>query len=460
MGGLLEPDKIIKNTYLKPNKNTIMSDLFFPEIDKIKFEGKDSNNPLAFKYYDENRVIGGKSMKEHFRFAIAYWHSFCATGNDPFGPGTIVHKWDKSNDPIQRAKDKMDAAFEFIQKIGAPFYCFHDIDRIDEGDSIATYEKHMGAIVDYAKQKQKETGIKLLWGTANVFSHPRYMNGAATNPDFDVVSRAATQVKNAIDATIELGGENYVFWGGREGYMSLLNTDMKRETEHLAQFLTMARDYGRKQGFKGTFLIEPKPMEPTKHQYDYDAATVIGFLRHFGLDKDFKLNLEVNHATLAGHTFQHELQVAMDAGLLGSIDANRGDYQNGWDTDQFAINLQELTEAMLVLLQGSGFTSGGVNFDAKIRRNSTDQDDLFHAHVGSMDAFARSLLIASDIMEKSPYQSLRKQRYSSFDSGKGKEFESGKLDLEALRSHALEIGDPKMISGKQEMFENILNQYI
>ena len=460
MGGLLEPSEIIKNTYLKPNKNTIMSDLFFPEIDKIKFEGKDSNNPLAFKYYDENRVIGGKSMKEHFRFAIAYWHSFCATGNDPFGPGTIVHKWDKSNDPIQRAKDKMDAAFEFIQKIGAPFYCFHDIDLIDEGDSIATYEKHMGAIVDYAKQKQKETGIKLLWGTANVFSHPRYMNGAATNPDFDVVSRAATQVKNAIDATIELGGENYVFWGGREGYMSLLNTDMKRETEHLAQFLTMARDYGRKQGFKGTFLIEPKPMEPTKHQYDYDAATVIGFLRHFGLDKDFKLNLEVNHATLAGHTFQHELQVAMDAGLLGSIDANRGDYQNGWDTDQFAINLQELTEAMLVLLQGPGFTSGGVNFDAKIRRNSTDLDDLFHAHVGSMDAFARSLLIASDIMEKSPYQSLRKQRYSSFDGGKGKEFESGKLDLEALRSHALEIGDPKMTSGKQEMFENILNQYI
>ncbi|WP_339922143.1 xylose isomerase [uncultured Cyclobacterium sp.] len=437
-----------------------MSDLFFPEIDKIKFEGKDSKNPLAFKYYDENRVIGGKSMKEHFRFAIAYWHSFCATGNDPFGPGTIVHKWDKSNDPIQRAKDKMDAAFEFIQKIGAPFYCFHDIDLIDEGDSIATYEKHMGAIVDYAKQKQKETEIKLLWGTANVFSHPRYMNGAATNPDFDVVSRAATQVKNAIDATIELGGENYVFWGGREGYMSLLNTDMKRETEHLAQFLTMARDYGRKQGFKGTFLIEPKPMEPTKHQYDYDAATVIGFLRHFGLDKDFKLNLEVNHATLAGHTFQHELQVAMDAGLLGSIDANRGDYQNGWDTDQFAINLQELTEAMLVLLQGPGFSSGGVNFDAKIRRNSTDLNDLFHAHVGSMDAFARSLLIASDIMEKSDYQSLRKQRYSSFDGGKGKDFETGKLDLEALRNHALEIGDPKMISGKQEMYENILNQYI
>jgi xylose isomerase len=437
-----------------------MSDMFFPEIDKIKFEGKDSKNPLAFKYYDESRVIAGKTMKEHFRFAIAYWHSFCATGNDPFGPGTMVHKWDQSNDPIQRAKDKMDAAFEFIGKIGAPFYCFHDIDLIDEGDSIATYEKHMGAIVDYAKQKQKETGIKLLWGTANVFSHPRYMNGAATNPDFEVVSRAATQVKNAIDATIELGGENYVFWGGREGYMSLLNTDMKRETEHLAQFLTMARDYGRKQGFEGTFLIEPKPMEPTKHQYDYDAATVIGFLRHFGLDKDFKLNLEVNHATLAGHTFQHELQVAMDAGLLGSIDANRGDYQNGWDTDQFAINLQELTEAMLVLLQGPGFTTGGVNFDAKIRRNSTDLDDLFHAHVGSMDAFARSLIIANDIMEHSDYLSLRKNRYASFDEGKGKAFETGKLDLEALRSHALEIGEPKMTSGKQEMYENILNQFI
>ncbi|MBD3629431.1 xylose isomerase [Cyclobacterium sp.] len=437
-----------------------MSKSFFPNIDKIKFEGRDSKNPLAFRFYDENRMIGGKSMKDHFRFAIAYWHSFCGTGNDPFGPGTLVREWDKNPDPIQRAKDKMDAAFEFIGKIGAPFYCFHDVDLIDEGEDLATYEKHMQAIVDYAKQKQKETGIKLLWGTANVFSHPRYMNGAATNPDFNVVSRAATQVKNAIDATIALGGENYVFWGGREGYMSLLNTDMKRETEHLAQFLSMARDYGRKQGFRGTFLIEPKPMEPTKHQYDYDAATVIGFLRHFGLDKDFKLNLEVNHATLAGHTFQHELQVAQDAGLLGSIDANRGDYQNGWDTDQFAINLQELTESMLVLLQGQGFTTGGVNFDAKLRRNSTDLEDLFHAHVGSMDAFARSLIIANDIMEKSDYQLLRKRRYSSFDSGKGKDFETGKLSLEALREHAIATGEPVMSSGKQEMYENILNQYI
>jgi xylose isomerase len=437
-----------------------MSKTYFPNIDKIPFEGKDSDNPLAFKYYDENRVIRGKSMKDHFRFAIAYWHSFCGTGNDPFGPGTIVREWDKANDPIQRAKDKMDAAFEFIGKIGAPFYCFHDIDLIDEGDSVQQYEKHMQAIVDYAKEKQAATGIKLLWGTANVFSNPRYMNGAATNPDFNVVARAGTQIKNAIDATIALGGENYVFWGGREGYMSLLNTDMKRETEHLAQFLSMARDYGRKNGFKGTFLIEPKPMEPTKHQYDYDAATVVGFLRHFELDKDFKLNLEVNHATLAGHTFQHELQVAQDAGLLGSIDANRGDYQNGWDTDQFAINLMELTESMLVILQGEGFTTGGVNFDAKIRRNSTDLDDLFHAHVGSMDAFARSLIIANDILEKSPYEKLRKDRYASFDQGKGKDFEEGKLSLEDLRSIALKEGEPELQSGKQEMYENIINQYI
>jgi xylose isomerase len=437
-----------------------MSKSYFPQIEKIKYEGRDSNNPLAYRFYDENKIIGGKSMKDHFRFAIAYWHSFCATGNDPFGPGTMVHEWDKAADAVQRAKDKMDAAFEFISKIGAPYYCFHDIDLIDEGNSMEEYEDRMKTIVEYAKQKQKETGIKLLWGTANVFSHPRYMNGASTNPDFDIVSYAATQVKNAIDATIALGGENYVFWGGREGYMSLLNTDMKRETEHLAKFLTMARDYGRKQGFKGTFLIEPKPMEPTKHQYDYDAATVVGFLRHYGLDKDFKLNLEVNHATLAGHTFQHELQVAVDAGLLGSIDANRGDYQNGWDTDQFAINLQELTESLLVILEGGGLGNGGVNFDAKLRRNSTDLDDLFHAHVGSMDAFARSLIIANEILENSDYRSLRKARYASFDEGKGKEFEVGNLTFEDLRSHALSVGEPKMTSGKQEMYENILNRFI
>jgi xylose isomerase len=437
-----------------------MSQTYFPNIDKIKFEGRESQNPFAFKFYDENRVVAGKTMKEHFKFAIAYWHSFCATGSDPFGPGTITHPWDQNEDAVQRAKDKMDAAFEFFVKIGAPYYCFHDIDLIDEGATIEEYEKRMRIITDYALQKQNETGVKLLWGTANVFSNPRYMNGASTNPDFDVLAWAGTQVKNSIDATIKLGGENYVFWGGREGYMSLLNTDMKRETAHLAQFLTMARDYARSKGFKGNFLIEPKPMEPTKHQYDYDAATVVGFLRHHGLDKDFKLNLEVNHATLAGHTFQHELQVAVDAGMLGSIDANRGDYQNGWDTDQFAINLQELTECQLVILEGGGIDGGGVNFDAKIRRNSTDMDDLFHAHIGSMDAFARSLLIADQILQKSKYKSLRKERYASFDAGKGKDFEAGKLSLEDLRSHALAVGEPKQTSGKQELYENILNQFI
>ncbi|AFL84757.1 D-xylose isomerase [Belliella baltica DSM 15883] len=437
-----------------------MSKTYFPNIDKIKFEGRESQNPFAFKFYDENTVVAGKSMKEHFKFAIAYWHSFCGTGGDPFGPGTIVHPWDASEDAVQRAKDKMDAAFEFFVKIGAPYYCFHDVDLIDEGDSIEEYEERMKIITDYALEKQKETGVKLLWGTANVFSNPRYMNGASTNPDFDVLAWAGTQVKNAIDATIKLGGENYVFWGGREGYMSLLNTDMKRETSHLAQFLTMARDYARSKGFKGNFLIEPKPMEPTKHQYDYDAATVVGFLRQHGLDKDFKLNLEVNHATLAGHTFQHELQVAVDSGMLGSVDANRGDYQNGWDTDQFAINLQELTESMLVILEGGGIDGGGVNFDAKIRRNSTDMEDLFHAHIGSMDAFARSLIIADEILQKSDYKSLRKERYASFDVGKGNEFENGKLTLEDLRTHALAVGEPKKTSGKQERYENILNQFI
>lgn len=438
-----------------------MSDIFFKNVSKIEFEGKASNNPFAFKYYDENRlVMGGKTMKEYFRFAIAYWHTFCGTGNDPFGPGTKNFPWDVSGDAITRAKDKMDAAFEFITKIGAPYYCFHDFDLIDEGSSIAESEKRLQIIVDYAKAKQAETGVKLLWGTANVFSNSRYMNGAATNPDFTSLSWAGTQVKNAIDATIELDGENYVFWGGREGYMSLLNTNMKREIDHLGQFLNMAKDYGRRNGFTGTFLIEPKPMEPTKHQYDFDAATVIKFLREYGLENDFKLNLEVNHATLAGHTFQHELQVAADAGLLGSMDANRGDYQNGWDTDQFPINLTELVETMLVIIEAGGFETGGINFDAKTRRNSTDLEDIFLAHIGGMDAFARGLLIANEVLEKSDYKKLRANRYASFDSGKGADFESGKLKLEDLRSHALNIGEPKQISGKQEHFENIINQYI
>jgi xylose isomerase len=433
---------------------------YFKGIGQIKYEGRQSDNPLAFKWYDENKIVAGKLLKEHVRFAVCYWHTFCNTGNDPFGPGTKIFEWNKSADALQRAKDKADAAFEFITKLGVPYYCFHDIDIVDEGDSISEYENRLHSIVEYAKQKQSESGVKLLWGTANVFSNPRYMNGASTNPDFAAVAYAATQIKNAIDATITLGGENYVFWGGREGYMTLLNTNMKREVEHLAQFLTIAKDYARKQGFKGTFFIEPKPCEPTKHQYDYDAATVIGFLRHYGLDKDFKLNIEVNHATLAGHTFQHELQVAADANMLGSIDANRGDYQNGWDTDQFPVDLNELIESMLIILEAGGFGGGGVNFDAKTRRNSTDLEDIFHAHIGGMDAFARALIIADDILQKSPYKKFREQRYASFDSGKGKDFETGKLSLEDLRAFAIANGEPKQISGRQEWLENIINQYI
>ena len=433
---------------------------YFKGIGKIQFEGKGSDNPLAFKYYDENKVINGKSLKEHLRFAIAYWHTFCGTGGDPFGIATKLYPWLSNPEAVQQAKDKMDACFEFTSKIGAPYYCFHDYDLIAEADTLAESEKRLQTIVEYAKGKQAESGIKLLWGTANLFTNPRYMNGGATNPDFAVLCHGANQVKNAIDATIALGGENYVFWGGREGYMSLLNTDMKREREHLARFLHLARDYGRKQGFKGTFLIEPKPMEPTKHQYDFDSATVIGFLREFDLMADFKLNIEVNHATLASHTFDHELQVAVDAGMLGSIDANRGDYQNGWDTDQFPVNLYELTEAMLVILQSGGFKTGGINFDAKTRRNSTDLEDIFYAHIGGMDNFARALLIANDILEKSEFKKLRKERYASFDSGSGKDFEDGKLNLEDLQNLARQNGEAKIISGKQEYYENLINQYI
>jgi xylose isomerase len=433
---------------------------YFPGVGKIKFEGPESDNPLAFKWYDENRIVSGKKLKDYIKFAVAYWHSFCNTGSDPFGPGTKTFPWNISADPLQAGKDKMDAAFEFITKMGVPYYCFHDIDLVDEGSSASEYEKRLQSMVDYAKQKQTASGVKLLWGTANVFSHPRYMNGAATNPDFAAVAYAGLQIKNALDATIALGGENYVFWGGREGYMSLLNTDMKKEIEHLGRFLGMARDYARGQGFKGTFFIEPKPCEPTKHQYDYDCATVIGFLKAFALDKDFKINIEVNHATLAGHTFQHELQVAADAGMLGSIDANRGDQQNGWDTDQFPTQLNELIESMLIILEAGGLAGGGVNFDAKTRRNSTDPDDLFLAHIGGMDVFARSLIVADQILTKSPYKKFRKDRYASFDSGKGAEFENGKLGLEDLRNFAMANGEPRQISGKQEWLENIINQYI
>ncbi len=433
---------------------------YFKGIGEIKFEGKESKNPLAFKWYDENKVVGNKTMKEIFRFAVAYWHSFCGNGGDPFGGSTFDFEWNKGEDAISRAKNKMDAAFEFFTKLGTPYYCFHDFDLVEEGSSISESDARVKAIVDYAKEKQAASGVKLLWGTANVFSNARYMNGAATNPDFAVVANAATQIKRAIDATIELGGENYVFWGGREGYLSLLNTNMKREKDHLGMMLSKARDYARANGFKGTFLIEPKPMEPTKHQYDFDSETVIGFLRHYGLDKDFKLNIEVNHATLAGHSFEHELQVAADAGFLGSIDANRGDYQNGWDTDQFPINVQEIVEAMLIIIQAGGFSTGGVNFDAKRRRNSTDNEDLFIAHIAGMDAFARALIVANDILEKSDYLSIRKNRYASFDSGAGKSFENGELSLEDIRKCAEEIGEPKVISGKQEYLESLVNQYL
>jgi xylose isomerase len=433
---------------------------YFPGIGKINYEGVQSDNPLAFKWYDEQRIIAGRPMKDVMKFAVAYWHSFCNTGGDPFGPGTRQFAWDQAADAVDRAKDKMDAAFEFITKIGIPYYCFHDVDLVDEGPTMAEYERRMQAITEYAKQKQQASGVKLLWGTANVFSNPRYMNGASTNPDFQVVAWAGTQVKNALDATIALGGENYVFWGGREGYMTLLNTDMKREQDHLARFLHMAKDYARKNGFKGVFFIEPKPCEPTKHQYDYDSATVIGFLRQYGLDQDFKLNVEVNHATLAGHTFQHELQVAADAGMLGSIDANRGDAQNGWDTDQFPMNLNDLVEAMLVILEAGGFAGGGINFDAKTRRNSTDPEDLFHAHIGGMDAFARALIVADKVLRETPYRQFRKDRYASFDSGQGLAFEQGKLSLEDLRAYALSAGEPIMRSGRQEWLENIINNCI
>ena len=433
---------------------------YFPMVEKIAFEGKESKNPLSFRYYDPEKVVYGKPMKEWFKFAMCWWHTLCAEGGDPFGPGTKIFPWTDGTSALETAKQRLDAGFEFMQKIGINYYCFHDVDLIGEGDSIDEYEANLKAIVTYAKQKQAETGIKLLWGTANVFSHKRYMNGAATNPDFDVAARAAVQLKNAIDATIELGGENYVFWGGREGYSSLLNTEMKREKDHLAMMLSKARDYARSKGFKGTFLIEPKPMEPTKHQYDVDAETVIGFLRAYGLDKDFKLNIEVNHATLAGHTFEHELQCAADAGMMGSIDANRGDYQNGWDTDQFPIDLNELVQAMMVILKSGGLQGGGTNFDAKTRRNSTDLDDIFIAHIAGMDAFARALEIAADILEKSPIPQMIKDRYTSYDAGIGKEFEEGKLSLENLVAYAKQQGEPAQISGKQELYEAIVNMYI
>jgi len=434
---------------------------YFKGIPKIAFEGKTSDNPLAFKYYNPDQVVAGKTMREHFKFAIAYWHSFCGQGSDPFGAGTQNFPWDQSNDPVQAAKDKADAAFEFISKMGFDYFCFHDYDLIQEGSSLVESEKRLEAITDYIKAKQESSGIKLLWGTANCFSNPRYMNGAATNPDFDVVAYAGAQVKMALDATLKLKGENYVFWGGREGYISLLNSDIGREQEHIARFLTMAKDYARSQGFKGTFFIEPKPMEPSKHQYDFDAATSIGFLQKYGLQDDFKLNIEVNHATLAQHTFEHELTVAANDNMLGSIDANRGDYQNGWDTDQFPNNIEETARAMMVFLKAGGLQGGGVNFDAKIRRNSTDLEDLFHAHIGGADTFARGLLVADKVLNDPAFSSIVNGRYASFDSGQGSAFEQGKLSLTDLFDVATNnTAAITPISGKQEYLENILNNHI
>ena len=432
---------------------------YFENIGKIPFEGTGSKNPMAFHYYEPERVVMGKKMKDWLRFAMAWWHTLCAEGSDQFGPGTKSFPWNDAADPVEAAKHKVDAGFEFMQKMGIQYYCFHDVDLCAEADTVEAYEKNLKEIVAYLKQKQAETGIKLLWGTANVFGHKRYMNGASTNPDFDVVARAIVQIKNAIDATIELGGENYVFWGGREGYMSLLNTDMKREKQHMATMLRMARDYARAKGFKGTFLIEPKPMEPTKHQYNVDTETVIGFLRANGLDKDFKVNIEVNHATLAGHTFEHELACAVDAGMLGSIDANRGDYQNGWDTDQFPIDHFELVQAMMQIIRNGGLGTGGTNFDAKTRRNSTDLEDIFIAHISGMDAMAKTLLSAADLLENSPIPAMVKERYASFDTGLGKKFEEGQMSFEEAYAHGKAVGEPKQTSGKQELYEAIVAMY-
>ena len=431
---------------------------YFPGIGRIPFEGPKSDNPLAFKYYDPERKVGGKTMKEQLRFAVAYWHSFCGDGLDPFGSPTHFFPWnDQPATPMQAAERKLDAAFEFFTKLGAEYYCFHDRDIAPEGSTPAESEKNLRHIVELTGERQAATGVKLLWATANMFFNPRFMNGAATNPEFPVVAHAAAQVKAAIDATIALGGRGYTFWGGREGYMSLLNTDLKREKEHLAQFLTMARDYGRKQGFKGMFYIEPKPMEPMKHQYDFDVETVAGFLRAYGLEKDFRINIEANHAELAGHDFYHELETAVSMGFFGSVDANRGDPRNGWDTDQFPSSLQETTLAMLAILKAGGFVTGGLNFDAKIRRNSVDPSDLFEAHIGGMDAFAAGLVAAQRIIEDGKLAAFLKNRYTSFDSGAGAEFERGELSLETLAGFASAYGRDGITSGKQEWLENLIN---
>ncbi|QGJ71983.1 Xylose isomerase [Planctomycetales bacterium 10988] len=433
----------------------------FPEIERIPYEGPESKNPLAFKHYKEDEVIAGKTMKDHFRFSIAYWHTFRGAGSDPFGPGTMDRPWEGSVDDVENAKNRARVAFEFIEKIGAPFYCFHDRDVAPEGATLKESHANLDAIVDVFLEEQERTGIKLLWGTANLFSNPRFMHGAATSCNADAFAYAAAQVKKMIEVTQRLGGENYVFWGGREGYQTLLNTDMKRELDHLAKFMHMAVDYAKEIGFTGQFLFEPKPKEPTKHQYDFDSAACINFLRTYGLEDHVKMNLETNHATLAGHEMMHEMEFCASQGFLGSVDANTGDLLLGWDTDQFPTNIYLTTQTMLVLLRHGGLAPGGLNFDAKVRRESFEPVDLFHAHIGGMDAFARGLKIAAKIQEEGELDSIIKDRYSSWDTGVGQEIEAGKHNLKSLESYMLEKGEiePNK-SGRQEMLENLINRYI
>ena len=433
----------------------------FPSLATIAYEGPGSTNPLAFRHYNPEEVIDGKTLSEHMRFSIAYWHAFRGVGSDPFGPGTIQRPWEKGKDPLSIALVRMDAAFEFFQKIRAPFWCFHDRDIAPEGRTLAESNRNLDKVVAHAKALQKATGVKLLWGTANLFSNPRYMCGAATNPDAHVVAYAAAQVKKAMEVTLELGGENYVFWGGREGYETLLNTDLKREQDHLGRFLHMAVGYAKEIGFKGQFLIEPKPKEPTKHQYDFDVASGIAFLRTYGLEKYFKFNIETNHATLAGHTFQHEIEVAASQKMLGSIDANAGDLLLGWDTDQFNTDVRELTLAMISILNAGGLGSGGFNFDAKLRRPSIDLEDLFHAHIGGMDAYALAFKIARRILSEGKFKAFVAQRYASFDTGYGRDIEKGKTSFKALEALVLkDLGEPTPRSGRQEYLENLLTSYL
>ncbi len=433
----------------------------FPEVSAIQYEGPGTKNPLAFKHYNASEIIDGKTMRDHLRFSVVYWHTFSGRGLDPFGAPTMIRPWDDFSDSLDNARRRVRAAFEFIEKLGAPFYAFHDRDVAPEGTTLAQTNKNLDAIVKVLKEEQERTGIKLLWGTACLFAHPRYAHGAATSCNADVFAYAAAQVKKAVEVTHELGGAGYVFWGGREGYSTLLNTDLKRELEHLAKFLHMAVDYKKKIGFKGQFYIEPKPKEPTKHQYDSEAAACLNFLREFGLMGHLKLNLETNHATLAGHTMQHELEVAAAAGALGSVDANTGDLMLGWDTDQFPTDIYLTTQCMLTILKAGGFTTGGLNFDAKVRRESYEPIDLFYAHIGGMDAFARGLKIASAIRKDGRLAEFVRERYSSWDTGLGKEIESGKSSFEALDKYIMKKGESSPTgSGRQEFLENLINEFI